>query len=73
MVPKRASNKFVTNTVRILGGEIIKKVKYIHHKKMIHRDLKPQNIVMGKEKDSKEPYIIDFGLAKTYDETDKYR
>ena len=40
---------------------------------MIHRDLKPQNIVMGKEKDSKEPYIIDFGLAITYDETDKYR
>lgn len=36
-------------------------VHYLHQQGHIHRDLKPQNILLG---DNGEPYVSDFGLVK---------
>lgn len=38
----------------------------MHKKNMIHRDLKPDNFLMGMGKNSSTVYLIDFGLAKHY-------
>jgi casein kinase 1 len=38
----------------------------IHNKHIIHRDIKPDNFVMGKDENSKFVYLLDFGLAKKY-------
>ena len=39
-------------------------VKYIHSKKIVHFDIKPENILI---KNEGSPILIDFGLAKRYD------
>lgn len=45
---------------------IAQALDFLHDNKILHLDLKPGNIML---KDSKEPILIDFGLAKQYDES----
>lgn len=42
-------------------GEIVKAMAYAHSQNYVHRDLKPQNVMIGK---FGEVHIIDWGLAK---------
>ncbi len=57
---------FSLKTVCVLGIEMIKRIQYIHSKYYIHRDIKPDNFMIGRGQNEKKIYIIDFGLAKKY-------
>ena len=41
-------------------------LEYIHSREFIHRDLKPDNFVMGLGKTETKLYMIDYGLAKRF-------
>jgi len=58
--------KFTLKTVCSIGIEMIKRIKFVHSKYHIHRDIKPDNFMTGREKEDNKIYIIDFGLAKKY-------
>ena len=57
---------FSIKTVCLLGYQMITILEYIHKKHIVHRDIKPDNFVMGLNNLSKILYLLDFGLAKKY-------
>lgn len=53
-----------------LGVQIIKVFKEVHARKIVHRDIKPQNIMV----DAKgKYYLVDFGIASTLRDEPKNR
>jgi serine/threonine protein kinase len=53
------------NTVLKIGIQIIQRLQLLHSKDMVHRDIKPQNILLG-YKDKGTIYLIDFTFAKRF-------
>jgi serine/threonine protein kinase len=60
------NRRFSLKTVCVIGIEMMQRIKYVHEKNHIHRDIKPDNFMMGFDKNEDKLYIIDFGLAKKY-------
>ncbi|KFY32167.1 hypothetical protein V493_00456 [Pseudogymnoascus sp. VKM F-4281 (FW-2241)] len=60
------NRKFSLKTVLLLADQLISRIAYIHNMSVIHRDIKPDNVLMGIGKRGNIVNIIDFGLAKKY-------
>ena len=57
---------FSLKTVCMIGHQFVTVLEYIHNKHILHRDIKPDNFVMGLNNLSQYVYLLDFGLAKKY-------
>ncbi|KAF3635188.1 Casein kinase I isoform delta [Capsicum annuum] len=58
--------KFSLKTVLMLADQMIARIEYLHTKGFLHRDIKPDNFLMGLGRKANQVYVIDFGLAKRY-------
>ena len=58
--------KFSVKTTCMIGYQMVNVLQYIHDRHIIHRDIKPDNFVMGANENNAHLYLLDFGLAKKY-------
>lgn len=65
--------RFSLKTTMMLGIELITRLEFVHHRNFIHRDIKPDNFVIGTGERANVVYIIDFGLSKQYRNPYYYR
>ena len=63
---KETRPSFSLKSVSTLIGRIVEILEYIHAKRLIHRDIKPDNFMFGENDKKHNIYLIDFGFCKKY-------
>jgi len=58
--------KFSLKTVLMLADQMISALEALHSAGFIHRDIKPDNLLMGQGRKENQLYLIDFGLSESY-------
>ncbi|CAD6250243.1 unnamed protein product [Miscanthus lutarioriparius] len=67
------NRKFSLKTVLMLADQMIARVEYMHTRGFLHRDIKPDNFLMGLGRKASQVYVIDYGLAKKYRDLQTHR
>ena len=63
---QQQQKKFTVKTVCMIGIQILDRLQFIHNKNIIHRDIKPDNFVVGLDNKNYIIYVLDFGLSKKF-------
>ena len=58
--------KLTLKTVCMIADQMISRLESMHNNNFIHRDMKPDNFLMGTKNKQGVVYMIDFGLSKRY-------
>ena len=63
---KLPNKTFTIKSSLMIMTQCIQRLKDLHEKGIIHRDMKPENFVIGKKNKESTIYLIDFGLSKKF-------
>jgi len=60
---KRKAEKFSAETTKCFLHQLLKGIAFCHEQRVLHRDLKPQNLLINRKGELK---LADFGLARSF-------
>jgi serine/threonine protein kinase len=63
---EQCGQKFTLKTVLMLADQMIARIEYLHNKNVLHRDIKPDNFMVGTGANAGLLYAIDLGLSRKY-------
>jgi casein kinase 1 len=58
--------KLSLKTVLLIAQQLVSRIEVLHKRGYIHRDMKPENILIGLEEHASTVFLIDYGLAKKW-------
>ncbi len=64
---KRTNDVFSAQEIVSFMRDMLMGLKYLEDRKIMHRDMKPENVMIRKVEQKKELVIVDFGLASKTD------
>lgn len=59
------NHKLILRDICLIAMQLMDRIEHVHKKYIIHRDIKPQNFLVGNP-ETNLIYLIDFGLSKKY-------
>lgn len=65
---KVCNQKFSEKTILMIAIQMLFRLESIHKRNIIHRDVKPDNFVLGRRTDQHCIYLLDFGLSMNINE-----
>jgi len=65
---KICGHQFSLKTVLMMADQMLTRIEALHKQGFIHRDIKPENFCMGREDKDHNVFLIDFGLARSYND-----
>jgi serine/threonine protein kinase len=65
-VLRKCGGKFSLQTSCLLAEQLISRIEFLHSHNFLHRDIKPDNFLLGRGTSENTIFVIDYGLAKRY-------
>lgn len=66
---RKCGKKFSIKTVLMVADQCLRIIEYVHSSGILHRDIKPQNFLVGRGSNRDKIYLIDLGVSTTYIDT----
>jgi casein kinase 1 len=63
---RRCSRRFSLKTVLMIADQMLRVIEWVHSCGVLHRDIKPQNFLVGRGEQRNKIYLIDFGCSTTW-------
>ncbi|GAW20855.1 hypothetical protein ANO14919_103670 [Xylariales sp. No.14919] len=65
------NRRFSLKTILLIADQAIRRIEHIH-RRYIHRDIKPDNFLLGTGRQGNILYTVDFGVAKEFSGEERY-
>ena len=67
------NNKIMSlKSALMIGYQMVERIEFLHERHIIHRDIKPDNFLLGINSSAHLLFIVDFGLSKKYMKESKF-